>query len=479
MQWQAPEPGKKGRPPLRVLLISTYELGHQPLHVAWPAAALLSAGHSVQAMDLAVEKWDDATVAWADVVGISVPMHTAMRLGVETARRIREARPGLAIAFYGLYAAAASDRVVGEVADRAIAGEYTAGLVDWVGGLGVGSSGRGVPISISTVRSSSLVPARGLLPSLDRYACMNHEGARKLVGYVEGSRGCRHRCRHCPLPAVYDGRYRIVDLESILADLQWLTENGAEHITFGDPDFLNGPAHARRLIEAGHSEFPDLTFDLTVKVEHILSHSSIWGEMAKRNVVFVVSAFETVNDRALAYLDKGHTASDLPRAVAVMREAGLVVRPSWLPFTPWTELSDLDDIFGFIADQDLMGTTDPVQMGIRLLVPEGSLVLRIPGARTEILGPYDFGTLSYTWESSNPAIDELQRRVLALAERGSRGEMDPRQTLHAQWSAARRVMGMPPPLADEVDWEESFPGLSESWFCCAEPTEIQMAGVSA
>ena len=356
---------------VRILLISTYELGHQPLHVAWPAAALLSAGHSVRALDLAVEEWDDAKVEWAEVVGISVPMHTAMRLGTETARRIKAARSGLPIAFYGLYAAAASDRVVGEVADRAIAGEYTAELVSWVGGLGAGSGGGAVPITISTVRSPSLVPARGLLPPLDQYACLKHGEDTRLVGYVEGSRGCRHRCRHCPLPAVYDGRYRIVDLKSILADLQWLTENGAEHITFGDPDFLNGPAHARRLIEAAHSEFPDLTFDLTVKVEHILANRSIWGEMARRNVVFVVSAFETVNDRVLAYLDKGHTVSELALAVETLTEAGLVVRPSWLPFTPWTELSDLDDIFSLIADLDLMGATDPVQMGIRLLVPDG------------------------------------------------------------------------------------------------------------
>ena len=200
--------------------------------------------------------------------------------------------------------------------------------------------------------------------------------------------------------------------------------------------------------------------------------------MAGRNVVFVVSAFETVNDRVLKYLDKGHTVSELPRAVTVLREAGLVVRPSWLPFTPWTELSDLDDIFSFIADQDLLGATDPVQMGIRLLVPEGSLVLDIPGARTEILGAYDFNTLSYAWESPDPAVDELQGRVLALAEQGSRGEMGPRETLHSQWSAARRAVGRPPPSEAEVDWEESAPGLTESWFCCAEPTEIQMAGVS-
>ncbi len=462
---------------MRILLISTYELGHQPLHVAWPAAALAAEGHEVKALDLAVEDWDQNRVEWAEAVGVSVPMHTAMRLGVQTARRIRSDRPQLPIVFYGLYAAAASDRVVGAVADRAIAGEYTAQLVEWFQQLDAGAGRGATPITISTGLSPSLVPARGLLPSLDKYVCLDHGGVSRLAGYVEGSRGCRHRCRHCPLPAVYDGRYRIVDINSVLADIQWLTEHGAEHITFGDPDFLNGPVHARRLIEAAHRCFPDLTFDLTVKVEHILAHRSIWPGMADSRVVFVVSAFETVSDRVLALLDKGHQVADLPQAVGILKSAGIAVRPSWLPFTPWTELSDLDDIFSFIADHDLTGATDPVQMGIRLLVPEGSLVLSIPGAR-RMLGEYDVGTLGYSWESPDPAVDRLQRGIMALAERESRGEMNRREALWAQWSLARQAVGRPPPGWEEVDWAGSVPGLSESWFCCAEPTELQMAGVS-
>ena len=462
---------------MRILLVSTYELGHQPLHVAWPAAALMAEGHEVKALDLAVEEWDRTRVEWAEAVGVSVPMHTAMRLGVEAARRIRSVGPGIPIVFYGLYAAAARDRVVGEVADRAIAGEYTEELVEWFGGLGGAGGRRSIPITISTARSPSLVPARGMLPALERYVCMDHGGVSRLAGYVEGSRGCRHRCRHCPLPAVYDGRYRIVDIDSVLADIEWLSEHGAEHVTFGDPDFLNGPAHARRLIEAAHDQFPDLTFDLTVKVEHILAHRSLWPALAGCNVVFVVSAFETVNDRVLDLLDKGHSAADLAEAVRVLQSAGVAVRPSWLPFTPWTGLSDLDDIFSFIADHDLMGATDPVQMGIRLLVPEGSLVLSIPGAR-RILGDYDPEALGYRWDSPDPAVDRLQRRVMALAERESGGEVDRSETLHAQWSLARRAAGRQPPAREEVRWHGSVPGLTESWFCCAEPTRAQMAGVA-
>ena len=461
---------------MRILLISTYELGHQPVGVAWPAAALAAEGHEVKALDLAVEDWDQARVEWAEAVGVSVPMHTAMRLGVEAAGRIRSSRPGTPIVFYGLYAAAAGDRVVGEVADRAIAGEYTAELVEWFGGLRPSHRREATPVTISTGLSPSLVPARRLLPSLDNYVCLDHGGKSRLAGYVEASRGCRHRCRHCPLPAVYDGRYRIVDIKSVLADIQWLTDHGARHITFGDPDFLNGPAHARRMIEAAHLDFPDLTFDLTVKVEHILAHRSVWPEMASRNVMFVVSAFETVNDRVLTLLDKGHQVADLTQAVKILAEAGIAVRPSWLPFTPWTALSDLDDIFSFIADHHLMGATDPVQMGIRLLVPEGSLVLSIPGIR-QALGEYDADALGYPWESSDPAIDRLQLEIMDLAERESRGETGRRETLHAQWSRARQAVGRPPPGREEVDWVGSVPGLTESWFCCAEPTESQRAGV--
>jgi len=89
---------------VRVLLISTYELGHQPLHVASPAAALLAAGHEVRCLDLSVEQLEPEPVEWAQAVGISVPMHTALRLGVRMMDRIRAINPGCHLCVYGLYA---------------------------------------------------------------------------------------------------------------------------------------------------------------------------------------------------------------------------------------------------------------------------------------------------------------------------------------------------------------------------------------
>src|SRR3954468_19959313 len=119
---------------MRVLLVSTYELGHQPLHVASPAAALRAAGHEVRCIDLAVERWRPDHVEWAGRVAFSVPMHTAMRLAVRAAEAVRGARRELPICFYGLYAPVSRDRTLGRVADRLIAGEYEPALVRWVEG---------------------------------------------------------------------------------------------------------------------------------------------------------------------------------------------------------------------------------------------------------------------------------------------------------------------------------------------------------
>ena len=89
---------------MRVLLVNTYELGHQPIGIAAPAAVLRDRGHELRALDLSVDQWDPEAVAWADVVAFSVPMHTAMRIAREAIARTRAERPELPIAAYGLYA---------------------------------------------------------------------------------------------------------------------------------------------------------------------------------------------------------------------------------------------------------------------------------------------------------------------------------------------------------------------------------------
>ncbi len=124
------------------------------------------------------------------------------------------------------------------------------------------------------------MPRRESLPDLGKYARYMDNGTAYPAGYVEASRGCLHTCRHCPVVPIYNGRFFIVPVETVLADIRQQVMAGAQHITFGDPDFLNGPGHARKLAQALHAEFPGLSFDFTTKVEHILAHGDLLAELA-------------------------------------------------------------------------------------------------------------------------------------------------------------------------------------------------------
>ncbi len=439
---------------VRALLISTYEMGHQPLHVASPAAVLRNGGHDVRAQDLAIDALDWVDVEWAQAVAISVPMHTAMRLAVEVAGRIKARFPDLPVCLYGLYAGIGKDRTFGHVADRIIIGEYEAALSSWVDTLDRG-------ITTDLVKSTFVLPARDLLPPLSRYARLEGSGDDRIVGYVEASHGCRHRCGHCPIPAIYDGLFRVVGADVVLDDIAQLVDLGAEHVTFGDPDFFNGPHHAMRILEESHQRFPSLTYDITVKVEHILKHQDLWGRVAAAGVVFAVSAFESTNDGVLTILDKGHTRNDMAVAVEIMRRAGMDIRPSWLPFTPWTTVEDIVDMFRFVASYDL--PTDPIQFTIKLLIPEGSVLLM----RSELeaqLGPYDAERLTYDWTAIDPRTEKLADRYAEHVEHSTRSNTLPNAIILDLFAMALEAAGLPPESLD-IGSFEGRPRLTEPWFC--------------
>ncbi len=453
---------------MRVLLVSAYELGHQPVHAASPAAVLRHRGHDVRVVDLAVEEWDTAQVDWADAIAFSVPMHTAMRLALRGAEAVRAQRPDLPICLYGLYAGVSRDRTVGGgLVDRVLAGEYEPALVDWV-------QGPEDPATTTVVhlgRTSFHRPARDLLPPLGHYAHLALGGEERLVGAVEASHGCASRCRHCPVPTVYDGRTRIVAADVVVDDVAQLVAAGARHVTFADPDFLNAVHHSRRIVRAVHERFPDLTFDCTTKVELILRHEWIWAEMAASGCLFVVSAFESVDEATLLRLDKGHTAADAVRAIALLRRHGIEIRPSFLPFTPWTTLDGLVDLLDFVAACDLVGNVDPVQYTIRLLLPEGSLLVDHPDVRPH-LGPYDADRLSWTWTHPDPTVDALQAELAARVEASAATDEPTSATYLALAGAVRHAAGRPPPIV--AGSTAGRPRLTEPWFCCAEPTEGQL-----
>src|SRR5207244_5358559 len=277
-----------------ILLVACYELGHQPLAVAWPAAFLERRGYRPALLDVSVEPFDSEKVRRARLVAVSVPMHTALRLGVAVAERARAVNPTCHIAFYGLYATLNAEYLLSRIADSVLGGEADAALVELAAKLETKSQ----PPAPGPVleKLDFPVPSRTQLPSLKKYAHVDKDGRLELAGYVEATRGCKHLCRHCPIPPVYGGRFFVVPRHVVLADIRQQVEAGASHITFGDPDFLNGPGPALAGARALHAEPPSVTFAFPAELEHLRRHRGRLREFAELGCAFIVTAAESVSD---------------------------------------------------------------------------------------------------------------------------------------------------------------------------------------
>jgi radical SAM superfamily enzyme YgiQ (UPF0313 family) len=454
---------------LKVVLISTYELGRQPFGLASPAAWLARAGAEVTCLDLAVEPLDEAAVARADLVALYVPMHTATRLAARLMARVRQLQPGAHICCYGLYAPLNEGVLRERGAHTILGGEFEEGLVQLALSL---TGGRATPelAPISLARQQFVAPERRGLPPLTRYAHLTLAGGeQRVVGYTEATRGCKHHCRHCPIPAVYGGRFRIVQRAVVLKDIERQLEAGARHITFGDPDFLNGPGHVLPILEELHARWPFLSYDVTIKIEHLLQTSCL-PVLRDTGCLFVTSAVEAVDDRILALLDKHHTRADFAAALARCRDAGLLLNPTFVTFTPWTTVDGYLDLLHLVYELDLVEQVAPIQYAIRLLIPATSGLLELPEVAT-LVDPFDAEALCYPWRHPDPAVDALYRAVLSAVQVGQhRGEA--RAALFRQvWRLAHEAQG-PDPDPPPVPLDEStvtvgagVPHLSEPWYC--------------
>lgn len=458
---------------MHILLISTYELGHQPFNLASPAAHLLQAGHQVQGLDLAVQGFDAEKVRRANFIGISAPMHTALRLGIPTARRVRQINPAAHINFYGLYAGLNASYLLDTVADSAIGGEYEQALVTLVNAITQGNSGviAGVERPATSggthfPRQKFLVPTRHLLPPLSRYARLAINGEQRLAGYVEASRGCAHKCRHCPITPVYDGRLRILQPDVVLADIEQLVKLEAQHITFGDPDFLNGVKHSLRIVREMQACWPNLTFDFTAKIEHILEYQHLMPEFARLGCVFILSAVECLSDKVLAILDKGHSRADVEKALEITRSAGIPLRPSLMPFTPWTTRQDIIELIDFVEKHGLIAHIDPVQYSIRLLLPPQSSLLALPETLPYLHG-FDEEKFTFIWKHPDPVMDQLQTAIATCVEAAVNAGENIYETFVKIRELGYRASGQR--TISQIDYRSSArmhpPRLTESWFC--------------
>jgi radical SAM superfamily enzyme YgiQ (UPF0313 family) len=444
---------------MKVVLLSTYELGRQPFGLASPAAWLRDRGHEVHCADLAAGVMP-AAVRDADFIGFWLPMHTATRLAGALAPKVRALNPRARLCAYGLYAPLNSEYLKGLGFEIIIGGEFERALSDVVDRLAAGAAlDRGVLIRLDRLKFRT--PDRSGLPALSGYARLHRNGEQRIAGYTEATRGCKHLCRHCPVVPVYEGAFRVVQPDVVLEDIRRQVEAGAQHITFGDPDFFNGPTHAARIVEALHREFPRVTYDVTIKVEHLLRHRDLLPMLKNTGCVLVTSAVESLDDAVLEKLEKGHTRADFERVLAAMREAGLALNPTFIAFTPWTTRRGYVELLSALNELGLVDAVNPVQLALRLLITAGSRLLELEEIRA-IAGEFDPAGLVYPWRHPDPDIDALASSAMKLVAAGQKAGLPLRVIFRRLCELAGG-----PALPDNFDLlpRAAIPYLDEPWYC--------------
>ena len=467
---------------MRIVLLSTYELGRQPFGLASPAAWLRRAGAEVVVQDLSRQRLDQNAVRAADMVAFYLPMHTATRLALPVIDVVRQLNPAARLCAYGLYAPPNAELLRGRGIDATFGAEFESDLVDYASNTESdptgASSGRvaGAEASAPSKASATprvarlefIVPDRTGLPAPNRYASLQRDGSRRIAGYTEASRGCQYHCRHCPVVPVYHGQFRVAPPDIVLADVRNQVVAGAAHITFGDPDFFNGPVHASRTLIALHEEFPQLSYDVTIKVEHLLRHESLLPLLRATGCAVITTAVESIDDEVLATLDKGHTVADLERALRLCQQNDLVLAPTFVPFTPWTELDGYVALLATIRRLDLVEHVAPIQLGIRLLIPEGSRLLDLTGVRSRV-GSFDSVALAYPWIHHDGRVDALQKAIVGIV--GCQDGAGRSEVFERVWQLACGYAQVDPavgrsPAPPDADYRRtSVPFLNEPWYC--------------
>ena len=451
-----------------VLLISTYELGRQPFGLASPVAWLRAAGARVRAVDASRDHPSEADVLAADAIGFFLPMHTATRLAVPLIRAVHRANPHARLCAYGIYAPPNAELLRELGVDAVFGGEFEQDLVDWAWARGHDAEPSGADSAVphrGLPRLRFLLPDRDGLPPLSTYAALQMpDGQQRRVGYTEASRGCKHHCRHCPVVPIYNGQFRIVDADIVIADIRAQVDRGAQHITFGDPDFFNGVGHAMKIVQRLAEEWPDLTYDATIKVEHLLDHADRLTTLRDTGCVFVTTAAESVDDGVLTKLEKGHTRADFESVVGTCRSIGLPLAPTFVAFTPWTSIEGYCDLLDSIAELNLVDHVAPIQLAIRLLLPRGSRLLDVPDIAT-LVGVFEPETLMYRWAHPDVRVDRLHQEVLTIVGgrvNGSRRAVFDRvhelACSYAARNVTRRLLA-----ADRPD-RATVPYLTEPWY---------------
>ena len=457
---------------INAVLINPYELGRQSFGLAHPAARLRTRGHTVHCIDLSVQRLSDAPLAAAQLIGIQLAMHTATRIAGEALPKIRAMAPQAHIVAYGLYAPVNESWLREQGVNSVLGGEFETELEALATALEQGQE----PAAPARAPVSFIIPDRSGLTPLAQHARLRLAGGGEVtMGFAETTRGCKHLCRHCPVVPVYQGRFIPIPVEVVMSDIRAQVAAGAEHISFGDPDFFNGPGHAQRVLRAMHAEFPGLTFDAVIKVEHLLKYRKRLPLLKETGCRFIISAVESVDDTILAHLAKNHTRDDFFAITRLLNELRIGFAPTFVAFTPWTTLEGYLQLLRDLVTLSLVESVPPIQLAIRLLIPNRSHLFNIKGF-SDLVKAFDPTMLGYPWVHRDGRVDELQAQLQTTVEQAYTSGLTRAQTFTRIWQIAHDAAGHPAPPLHERYLGAPIAHHTENWYCCAEPTAQQLSG---
>lgn len=402
----------------RMLVVSPFEAELQPLAAACAAAAMAGHGATVRGWDADVDR-DGMPDEAFDLILLSVQQFEGLDRGLSLADRLRAAHPDVPIVAFGQYAQMNTRAFLKSV--DAIAMDEPERIAEDLCGLAAGTLPlTEVPALLTTSglrprpprrRISLNRPARDLFPSLVHYPA--HHTALGLMGNIEVSRGCHHKCTYCSVYGAYDGGVAAYELEPVLADVAQLADEGVRHFCFIDAEFFNSRTIGVEAIRRIAAEVPGSTFEFTTRVDHILDYTDLLRELVSLGLRRVTSALEFPSDRILRIFDKGIDVEHMRKAIATAEEIGFVLNPTFIPFTPWVRYDELLTFEDFLIETGLARVVHPTALQTRLLLFKGSPLLASPWLQD--VDTVDRG-FHVEWTHPDPRVEDLWQERRAEAE---------------------------------------------------------------
>lgn len=404
-----------------ILVVSSFEGGYQPITALSAYTALRNAGyHNLRFHDTYVDGLPDDLFADADLVAVAVPLFDALQAALQLSEMIRASRPEAKIVFFGQYATLNAARIPGRYADYAVCGEWEQPLVNLARHLCTGEVLDKMGLVDARDARANMIPHpyitrnrieltdRSVAPGLQKYPQPHVEkmlGTSDIVvGGVESTRGCHHKCAYCSVYATYDGKVVPIKDDIVVEDVRNLVALGMTHLTFTDAEFFNAKNQGLRLLRVLHAEFPDLTYDFTTRIDHILEHEEALREMQTLGVRFITSALEFPTQVVLDVVSKEISIDDIEQAIVTLRRIGIRLSPTFIMFNPWVSKADMETFREFIKRNDLDGVVDPIQYETRLHLYKGSpLLTRHSTAGLELI-EHEF---HYDWKHPDPDVDAM------------------------------------------------------------------------